>query len=99
HVCIGDLERRRRIARERIRAAFEATAEGGELDAFLLQRAVGEEPDPVGHPFPANSVSFASVVNAWAKASREPARPVSLKMSAVSEATAASSIRTDRKRV
>jgi HEPN domain-containing protein len=38
--------------------------------------------------------SRAIAVKAWAKASREPARPVSLKMSAVSDCTEASSIRT-----
>jgi hypothetical protein len=38
--------------------------------------------------------SRAIAVKAWAKASREPARPVSLKMSAVSDCTEASSMRT-----
>ncbi len=88
HVGVGDLQRPRRIARQGIDAAFEQAAEGGELHAFLLQRAVGEKPDVGAHPF------LASSVNACAKASREPARPVSLKMSAVSDCTEASSIRT-----
>jgi HEPN domain-containing protein len=45
-------------------------------------------------PFGVAYRSRAIAVNAWAKASREPARPVSLKMSAVSDCTEASSIRT-----
>src|SRR5262249_40967830 len=85
HRRIDDLQRRRCIAGQRVGAAVEPSAESGELDLLLLQRAIGEKPDVVAH------CSRANPVKACAKASRDPASPVSLKRSAVSDWLAASS--------